>query len=38
MDEKVKGDRNLNMYMTNFTNFLRDGHLISLNATGVPFT
>lgn len=38
MDEKVGGDRNPNMYMVNFAIFLRDGHLITLNVAGVPFT
>ena len=38
LEEKIGGTQSANNYMINFSNFLRDGNLVSLPAYGVLFT
>lgn len=38
LEEKVGGDRSVSEHMANLNNFLNDRNLISIDATGVPFT
>lgn len=38
LGENFGGDRNVSKHMVNFNNFLIEGNLISIFATGVSFT